>query len=85
MSLFGSKKCLKCGSEITQSAPISSQLGLIIGQRFAKGEASISELEKFYQSLGAKCPSCGKLICSFCYDNSGRQCPYCSSKITYFH
>lgn len=85
MGLFSSQKCSKCNSKISQNAPVSSKLGLDIGQKLMSGQISQNDVVSFYKSIGAKCPKCGKLICSYCYDSAGKRCPSCGSNIKYFY
>jgi hypothetical protein len=87
MSFFKSKSgnsCSHCSSKITRKAPVSPQEGMAIGQKFAIGQATRSDVENFYKSIGNNCPSCGKMICAFCFDQSGKKCPSCGSSIKFF-
>jgi len=87
MSLFkrrSNSTCSHCKSGISRKAPVSPLAGLEIGQKFARGEISRGEVENWYKSVGANCPSCGRMSCAFCFDKSGKKCPNCGSTIKFF-
>jgi hypothetical protein len=76
--------CSHCKSKITRKAPVSPQEGMAIGQKFAGGQITRSEVENFYRSIGNNCPFCGKMSCALCFDKSGRKCPNCGATIKFF-
>lgn len=79
------KKCAFCGSSITRDAPVSSNEGAEMGIKLMKGQATQTEVEEWYKALGAVCPDCGSLSCSYCFNNNGNKCPKCNSKIIFFY
>lgn len=87
MNLFSrktKKTCANCSTEIKRMAPVNPREGLDIGMKFGRGEVTQNEMISFYKAIGNNCPSCGKLICSYCFQSGGEKCPSCGSKIKYF-
>lgn len=72
-------RCVKCGNQIKQWGFQADSLAQMMHLSMQSRDAEVEEVGR---SIGKKCPGCGSVVCSMCYQEEYR-CPRCGKSIEF--